>query len=84
MIFALGAFCFWLPELKWDRAPGGDFVRLELGCHSTAERRAKTLQHGIVKRISERDRIGTPPAFRDLLISIASTAHGNPLRERAA
>lgn len=57
-----------LESLTWGKAPG-DFIRLDQGCHSTAER-----QHGQVyagRRLTSREAKATPTAFRDLLISMA-------------
>jgi hypothetical protein len=52
-------------------------VRLDDGCHSAEERRrrreAGTLRTG-AKRMSGSELARTPPAFRDLLISIARSA----------
>ncbi len=61
-----------LPSLNWGAAPG-DFVRLEEGFHSKAER-ARAIKIGACQRLSARQRAATPPAFRDLLIGIASAA----------
>jgi hypothetical protein len=61
-----------LPSLGWGRAKG-DFVRLDEGFHSTEERR-RAVKTGACQRLSKRQRAATPPAFRDLLLSIASTA----------
>jgi len=58
-----------LPSLRWGRAPG-DFVRLEDGYHS-AEERARAVKTGACQRLSSRQRLSTPPEFRDLLLSIA-------------
>jgi hypothetical protein len=58
-----------LPELTWGPSQGG--VRLDLGYHSKEERRRAT-RTGVCQRLSKRQRLLTPPAFRDLLISIAS------------
>ena len=57
-----------LPELKWGRAP--NMVRMDLGYHS-AEERMRAIKTGICQRLSKRQRLITPIAFRDLLISIA-------------
>lgn len=61
-----------LPSLKWGRAPG-EFIRLDEGYHS-AEHRRRAIKTGICQRLSKRQRAATPPAFRDLLISIAKSA----------
>lgn len=60
-----------LPSLSWGRAPG-DFIRLDEGYHSIEERRATNRPPR--KRLTAEQRISTPHAFRDLLISIARTA----------
>lgn len=59
-----------LPDLIWGKSEGG--IRLDDGFHSTAERR-RAIRTGICQRLSKNQRTATPPAFRDLLISIAST-----------
>ena len=58
--------------LKWGSAPG-DFVRLDEGFHSIEERK-RAIKTGACQRLSARQRAATPPAFRDLLIEIASAA----------
>lgn len=62
-----------LPELKWGAAEG-DFVRLDEGFHSTEER-ARAIKTGACQRLSAKQRAATPAAFRDVLLSIARTAH---------
>lgn len=59
-----------LPILRW-RAQG-DFVRFDLGYHSTAERR-RDRAAGIAPpcRLSARQRRLTPSAFRDVLLAMA-------------
>lgn len=61
-----------LPELIWGQSTG---QRLDEGFHSKAERDAARAA-GIKprKRLSRTQNLATPPAFRDLLISIARTA----------
>lgn len=62
-----------LPELIWG--PSESRVRLDEGFHSARERReARAAGRKAVERLSKRQRICTPDPFRDLLISIASTA----------
>lgn len=61
------------PALKWGPAEG-DFVRLDEGFHS-AEERARAVKTGACQRLSKNQRAATPLPFRDLLISIARTAH---------
>ena len=58
-----------LPALAWG--PSASSARLDAGYHSAAERRAKG---GIVpggRRLTARECLATPPAFRDILLSIA-------------
>jgi len=62
-----------LPSLSWRRAPG-DFVRLDEGFHS-AEERARAVKTGACQRLSKKQRAATPLPFRDLLLSIARSAH---------
>lgn len=62
-----------LPNLKWGRAPG-DFVRIEPGFHSNEERK-RAIKTGACQRLSKRQRTITPIKFRDVLISIARSAH---------
>jgi len=61
-----------LPSLAWGKTPG-DFVRLDQGFHSKAER-ARAIKTGACQRLSKKQRAATPLPFRDLLISIAQTA----------
>lgn len=68
----LYAFGTDLPSLDWGRAEG-DFVRLDEGFHSPAER-ARAVKTGACQLLSKRQRAATPRAFRDLLLSIARTA----------
>lgn len=58
-----------LPSLKWGRAPG-NFDLLDEGYHSKAER-ARKIKTGVCQRLSKKQRLATPIAFRDLLIAIA-------------
>lgn len=62
-----------LPELIWG--PCTDRQRLDEGFHSKAERDAARAA-GIKprKRLSTRENLSTPIAFRDVLLSIARTA----------
>lgn len=58
-----------LQSLPWTRASG---VRLDEGWHSTVARReARARGVAPLKRLSAAERIGTPPAFRDLLLYMA-------------
>ena len=59
-----------LPDLTWGLAPG--MLRLDAGYHSAEERRRGGGYAG--RRLSARENLATPPAFRDLLIGIARTA----------
>jgi hypothetical protein len=59
-----------LPILEWDKSSGG--LRLDDGYHSKEERRRK-VRTGICQRLSRRQRLETPIAFRDLLLAIAAT-----------
>lgn len=68
-----------LPELIWGPSAG---ERLDEGFHSTAERRQRRAAgQKPRKRLSRRECIHTPIAFRDLLLSIAR--QGNALLEAA-
>lgn len=62
-----------LPPLIWGPSPSG--VRLDVGFHSKEERRAAqrlgTLRARGANRMPRRECAATPPAFRDLLLSIA-------------
>lgn len=62
-----------LPELKWG--PCADRARLDEGFHSTAERRAARAAGQLpTRRLSARENLATPVAFRDVLIEMARTA----------
>jgi hypothetical protein len=59
-----------LPELKWGSS--GKRVRLDEGFRSTDERKlAREAGQKPMKRLSKKDNIWTPVAFRDLLLSMA-------------
>lgn len=58
-----------LPDLVWGKAPRPE--------HVSGESR-RTIRTGACQRLSRRQRTATPPAFRDLLISIARTANKDP------
>lgn len=62
-----------LPELRWGIGPPGQGVRLDEGFHSKEER-ARALKTGACQRLSKRQRMATPPAFADLLLSMARSA----------
>lgn len=70
-LYAFGVEGHLLPKLKWGPAPSGP--RLDLGFHSSAERRAKKhLIAGMEQtRLTVKENIWTPPAFRNVLIGIA-------------
>lgn len=71
----------------WGQAPG-DFVRLGAGFHSKEER-ARAVKTGACQRLSKRQRAATPPAFRDALLALATTAvatghsSGHPAQPKA-
>lgn len=54
-----------LQLLTWGKCPG--MARLDMGFHSAAERR-RAVKTGICQRLE------TPPAFRDVLVSLAESA----------
>jgi hypothetical protein len=56
-----------LPSLRWGLPP-----RRQL--EGSAEERRRAVKTGICQRLSARQRSATPPAFRDLLLSIAGSA----------
>lgn len=59
-----------LPSLRWG--PSDARARLDAGFHSAEERRSsKQPALAGVERLSKRERIATPPPFRDLLLAIA-------------
>lgn len=60
-----------LPSLKWGKSAA--VGRLDDGFHSAEERRRET-RTGARQLLSHRQRLATPPAFRDILISIAEAA----------
>jgi hypothetical protein len=61
-----------LPELVWGPSQG---ARLDEGFHSAAERRAARAA-GVAPRarLSASENLATPPAFRDVLLSMAMSA----------
>ncbi len=68
------------PDLIWGKSSG---VRLDEGFHSKAERdAARAAGQRPVKRLSTVQNIVTPPAFAELLISLARLAR--PAQEQAA
>jgi len=56
-----------LPILPWHTS--GKRCRLDEGFHSIEERRRAT-QRGAVQRMGKRERLATPPAFRDVLLAM--------------
>jgi hypothetical protein len=67
------------PDLIWGKSAG---VRLDEGFHSKAERdAARASGRPPIKRLSTVQNIVTPPAFADLLVSLARNSRG---MERAA
>lgn len=60
-----------LPELTWGKS--GRRLRLDRGAHSTEEHR-RLIKTGICQRLSGTQRQLTPPAFAELLLSIAALA----------
>lgn len=68
-----------LPSLKWGPAEG-DFDPTREGM--TEEQRKRARRTGICQRLSGKQRAATPIPFRDLLLSIASTAR--PAKMEAA
>lgn len=67
----LYAFRCELPVLQWRAR--GDFVRLDDGYHSPEER-ARAVKTGACQRLSSRQRLATPEAFRDVLLAMARSA----------
>ena len=64
------------PELVWGSS--GTRQRMEPGFHSAAERAAAPSERRLVHRLNRSERVGTPPAFAELLIAIAASAHHVP------
>lgn len=60
-----------LPDLHWGRSPN-PIVAFEDSFHSKEER-ARAIKTGICQRLSHRQRLSTPEAFRDLLIAMVKT-----------
>ncbi len=62
-----------LPSLRWGRSRAA--TKLDAGFHSAEERKsAKARGWTEPERLTDRERAATPPAFRDLLLSIARGA----------
>jgi len=60
-----------LPNLIWGASSG---ERLDEGFHSSAERHAaRAAGRAPMRRLNSRERVGTPIAFRDALLSLART-----------
>jgi hypothetical protein len=68
-----------LPLLRWGKSDRR--VRLDEGFHSAEERRRK-IRTGTCQRLSKRERMETPVAFRDLLLAMARTSPSVPRRMR--
>jgi hypothetical protein len=68
-----------LPELIWGPSVGEQTRRMREAVTEEEKRRAR--KTGVVQNLSAKQRRATPPAFRDLLLSIARTAR---TQERAA
>ncbi len=70
------------PELVWGPSSG---ERLDEGFHSAAERKAARAA-GVMprKRLSKKENIATPIAFRDVLLSIASRCEPETADKRRA
>lgn len=68
----LYAFGIELPQLRWGPVDG---ARIDDGYHTAEDRRAAKLrgESWDTERLSKRERLATPPAFRDVLISMART-----------
>ncbi len=64
------------PSLIWGRSENK--IQLDDGFHSAEERR-RTVRTGICQRLSKKQRLETPLAFRDLLISIAEMVSNKPI-----
>jgi len=64
-----------LPGLRWGPSPKG--LRLDDGFHSAEEWR-RHQRTGICQRLSKRQRLSTPIAFRDVLLQIARSARAVP------
>lgn len=86
-LYAAGIPGSQLPELAWGKSdaahPLHRRARLDLGYHSRAER-AKAVKRGTVTRLSKTQAQLTPPAFAEVLISLAHlAAEGAQERRRA-
>ena len=57
-----------LPSLIWGRSSP------EIPAHRSERWRARVAKDGVCVLLSRKDRAATPPAFRDMLLSIARTA----------
>ena len=62
-----------LPGLTWGPSTADPRYEMDQGFHS-AEERARATKTGAVQRLSSRQRLATPPAFRDALLAMARTA----------
>jgi len=64
-LYAVGAD---LPSLRWGRSQPA------IPAHRSERWRARAAKDGICVLLSRRDRLATPPEFRDLLLGVARTA----------
>jgi hypothetical protein len=60
-----------LPTLTWRST--ADHARLDEGYH-TAEERRRAVRTGACQRLSQKQRLATPPAFAEVLIALAKSA----------
>lgn len=67
-----------LVALKWGPCHGK--MRLDEGFHSAGERKATRSKDNPIERLSKKQRIGTPPEFAELLISMAKSCNGREAR----
>ena len=68
-------------ELTWGPSLGQR--RLDPGFHSKAERKASASSVRLAKRLSKHEAVGTPPAFRDVMVSLALHSDGRWARRAA-
>jgi len=76
----LYAFGCELPAMKWGRAPGDDYWKIDDGFRSAEERARfrgteRKRSNGVLERLGHRERAATPLEFRDVLLSIARSAY---------
>jgi hypothetical protein len=68
-------------DLAWGPSSGRE--RLEPGFHSREERAAASYKQREVWRLRKHEMVGTPPAFRDVLVSLALHSDGRWARRAA-